>query len=97
MTATRQCPRCATDNAIYKNACVECYTPLRSKRFHMDKQRIKYVHVLARQKGLDDETYRLRLQSVGVKTCKALKRDNYFKFVAGMKKLPDAPRAGHGA
>lgn len=86
----RQCPRCGRMNPAKERECVECFTPLVKAPFRMDKRRIRYVHALARQKGLDDELYRLRLQSVGVNSCKDLKRDSYNRFVREMRRLPDA-------
>jgi len=88
----RLCPRCGSRNLVSLKTCGVCMTPLRQKRFHMDKNKISYVHVLAlKQKGLTEEEYKLRLNAVGVESCKELKRDNYYKFVDGLRKLPDAP------
>ena len=85
----RQCPRCATWNEGKAKACVQCHTPLVRPRWRMDKQRLRYVHILARRKGLDDETYRLRLGAVGVESSKDLKRAQYVAFVDGLKGVPD--------
>lgn len=57
----------------------------------MDKEKIRLVHVLKARKGLDDETYRLRLGAVGVQSCKDLGRDAFRKFLSGMAALPDRP------
>lgn len=55
----------------------------------MTRDRLKLVHALARRKGLDDETYRLRLGAVGVTSSKELKRESFQAFVDGLNKLPD--------
>jgi len=86
----RQCPRCGIMNGLQHKTCTSCLTPLRQKRFRMDNIKIKYVHVLAKKKGLDDELYRLRLNALGVNSCKDLKADTYFKFINGLRALPNA-------
>lgn len=70
------------------------------KRWRMTRERIKAVHVLAlATKGLDDETYRMRLRALGVDTCKDLSRAQFHEFMRGLRALPDAPkhRAQHAA
>lgn len=90
----RECPRCGHrhyDMAI--KDCELCFTPLRAERFHMNKQRIQYVHVLAMaQKGLTHEEYKDNLRAVGVESSKHMKRQHYYDFLARMKRLPDAPK-----
>lgn len=90
---TRQCPRCATYNSVDRKTCELCHTPLRQKRFHMTKDKVRYVHTLAmRQKGLTREQYEDNLQAVGVASSKDMKREHYFKFLQRMKALPDVRR-----
>jgi len=86
----RQCPRCGLMNALQRATCSSCLTPLRQKRFHMDRNKITYIHVLKNRKGLTDEFYRLRLNALGVNSCKELKAATYYKFINGLKALPDA-------
>lgn len=59
----------------------------------MTAENIRLVHVLKARKGLDDETYRLRLGVEGVTTCKALTRGGFRRFIAALAQLPDAPNA----
>ncbi len=92
---TRQCQRCGTWNQSSSKICGACYTPLAQPRFRMTPDRVKFLHVLAlRQKGLDREDYEARLQRVGVTTCKDLTLRQYRELVDGLRKLPDAARAG---
>lgn len=85
----RQCPRCGLLRPRKEKQCGSCGTWLVQRRFRMTPGRVKLVHVLARQKGLDRELYKLRLQAVGVESCKELKRGTFKQFVDGLKKLPD--------
>lgn len=87
----RQCQRCGHMNAASERECTHCMTPLLRAAWRMTKTRVRYVHVLAQQKGLSDEFYRLRLGAVGVASCKDLKRAQYAQFVHGLKRLPNAP------
>lgn len=86
----RQCARCGHINEGKAKNCSVCTTSLIKQRWKMSKDKIKFVHALARQKGLDDELYRLRLASAGVQSCKEFKRDQFNEFVLGLKALPDA-------
>ena len=64
MTLLR-CPRC--DLETRAGWC--CGLDLLGARpFHMTTERIRAVHVLKARKGLDEDTYRVRLQAVGVDT-----------------------------
>lgn len=88
----RQCQRCGHNNAPAERACTHCMTPLVRPAWRMTQSRVRFVHVLAlQQKGLTDEFYRLRLNAVGVASCKELKRAQYAQFVRGLKGLPNAP------
>lgn len=52
---------------------------------------VRQVHAVARrEKGLDDETYRLRLSAVGVESCKDFTRTQYQVFMGALARLPDA-------
>lgn len=96
----RQCPRCGRLNPAKARECASCFTKLVKTPFRMTKERLKYVHMLAREKGLirqnggqrDDEYYRLRLQRYGVTSSKDLKRKDYYRFVAELRALPDVVR-----
>ena len=59
----------------------------------MTKARIRYVHTLAARKGLkvgeDDELYRLRLERIGVASCKDMKREHFERFRREVEALPD--------
>lgn len=90
----RQCPRCGTMNDPKLRECGSCGTRLVRPPFRMDRKKISLVHALAAQKGLDDEFYRLRLQSVGVESCKKLKRNQFNKLVTELQRLPDAVKRG---
>lgn len=70
-----------------------CGIDLASKRrWKMTADRVKYVHALAMgRKGLDDDTYRLRLSSVGVESSLQLNRVQYLSLIQGLAKLPDKP------
>lgn len=64
---------------------------VRRRPWVMDNERIRLVHVLKARKGLDDETYRLRLGAVGVDSCKQLSRGAFRTFLQGLAALPDRP------
>ncbi len=87
----RQCARCGRLNEAAAKLCVSCGTGLVKNPFRMTKAKIAAVHALAHQKGLDEEMYRLRLQAVGVESCKAMKARHFNDFMKGLKRLPDAP------
>lgn len=57
----------------------------------MSPDLIRRVHALKAQKGLEDETYRLRLGAVGANSCKELSRKAFGVFLAALSALPDRP------
>lgn len=85
----RRCPRCER-LTVAANCCGVDLT-VRRRPWRMDAAKIRLVHVLAARKGLDDETYRLRLSAVGVESSKHLSRRKFREFLRGMAALPDAP------
>ena len=87
----RQCNRCGMLNQASARRCTSCGTELVKKPWRMTKDKIALIHALARDKGLDEEMYRLRLQAVGVESSKEMKRKHFDDFVKGVKRLPDAP------
>lgn len=86
---TRRCPRCERQT----DAANCCGVDLRARRraWHMDRAKIQLVHVLKARKGLDDETYYLRLGALGATSCKQLSRSDFRRFLAGLVALPDSP------
>ncbi len=98
-TRTRPCPRCGTRYPFRDAAgktithCRSCRVPLRPKRFHMNKRRTRWVHIyFLSRKGLTYHEYKLRLQAVGVDTCKDLNREQYARLFREGRKLPDSPK-----
>lgn len=85
----RRCPRC--ERLTGASNCCGIDLTVRPRPWVMDKARIHLVHVVKARKGLDDETYRLRLGAVGVDSCKQLSRRAFSTFLQGMAALPDAP------
>ena len=85
----RQCARCGRLNKAAERQCVSCGTWLVKRPWRMTKDRIKLVHALARQKGLDEEFYRLRLQRIGVDSCKEMRKADFERFVREVRALPD--------
>jgi hypothetical protein len=86
----RRCPRC--DRLTAATHC--CGLDLAARRrlpWRMDADKVRLVHTLKARKGLDDETYRLRLGAVGVDSCKQLSRAAFRSFLAGLVALPDKP------
>jgi hypothetical protein len=83
----RECPLCGLPTSA--RWC--CGLDLSARRrWVMSYDRIRAVHVLALSiKGLDEETYRLRLSAVGVDTCKDLSRAQFAEFMRGLRALPD--------
>lgn len=85
----RTCPRCERITAD-RWCCgldLACGTPWR-----MTRERVRHVHALAyARKGLDAETYRLRLRAVGVTSSLELDRGQFERLVRGLLALPDAP------
>lgn len=61
----------------------------------MTKDKIRLVHALARQKGLDREEYEMRLQAYGVASCKDFKRAGFDRFIKDLKTLPDVRRSAN--
>lgn len=85
----RHCPRC--DRLTGASNCCGIDLTVRRRPWVMTPERIRLVHILKARKGLDDETYRLRLGAVGVDTCKALGRGAFRIFLQGLAALPDSP------
>lgn len=90
----RTCPLCEAETTALE--C--CGIDLTARRpWRMTRERIARVHAVARgQKGLDEETYRLRLLAVGVESSKQLTRPQFLALMQGLAKLPDRPRPGGG-
>lgn len=83
-----QCPRCGSESS--QRMC--CGEVLHRRRWKMTKERVRALRVLAHaQKGLDKETYRLRLQAIGVDSTLDLSREQYVQFIVGLRALPNAP------
>jgi hypothetical protein len=85
----RRCPRC--ERLTGASNCCGIDLTVRRRPWRMDAAKVRLVHVLAARKGLDEETYRLRLSAVGVDSCKQLGRREFRTFLQGMAKLPDSP------
>lgn len=85
----RRCPRCNCLTAV-SNCCGIDLT-VRRRPWQMTQDKVRLVHVLRARKGLDDETYRLRLSAVGVTSSKHLGRKAFRTFLRGLAALPDAP------
>lgn len=87
---TRQCPMCETRTR--ERWCCGIDLAVHRKPWRMTIERIRLVHVLARsRKGLDAETYRLRLRALGVESSKQLNRAQFHRFLRGLSELPDVP------
>lgn len=86
---TRNCPRCARRTGA-ANCCGIDLT-VRAAPFVIDATMVRRIHALKAQKGLDEETYRLRLAAVGATSCKELSRRALGAFLTGLAKLPDRP------
>lgn len=87
----RQCARCGTSSPGKIKTCPSCGTTLVKQRFKMTPERIKRVHVLARQKGIDRILYKDNLNAVGVSSCKDMKEQHFYAFLARMNRLPNVP------
>lgn len=86
----RPCPRCRTLTS--RKRCPVCNASLRPPKWQLTAARIRSLRALAHsRKGLDDETYHLRLQAVGVTSTTDLTRELYYRVLAGLRALPDAP------
>lgn len=83
------CPRCGAATA--QRWC--CGIDLAARApWRMTRERIRHVHALAYgRKGLDEDTYRLRLRAVGVGSSLELDRAQFERLVQGLLRLPDAP------
>ena len=88
-TRRRRCPLCQRLSAL--GNCCGIDLTARRRPWRMDKDKIRLVHVLKARKGLDDDTYRLRLSAVGVESSKQLSRGQFRTFLQGLAALPDAP------
>lgn len=85
----RACPVCERETAAAWCCGIELAA---AQPFRMTRERIRAVHVLARsRKGLDEETYRLQLQAVGVESSLALNRQQFHRLMRALRALPDAP------
>lgn len=85
---SRTCPKCGART----NSAWCCGIDLLARcRWCMTRDRIRDVHVLALgAKGLDEETYRLRLAAIGVESCKQFTRQQFDDFMRALRALPDA-------
>lgn len=83
------CPMC--ERTSFADYCCGIDLGTSKRGFMMTPYRVRLVHILKARKGLDDETYRLRLSAQGVDTCKALDRDTFRAFLTGLAALPDKP------
>ena len=87
--STRTCPRCGSKTAA-EHCCGLVLAARRRPRWKMSAAMVRQVHaIVRRQKGLDDETYRLRLSAVGVESCKEFTRRQYQVFMDALARLPD--------
>lgn len=85
----RTCPRCGVRTGAWN--CCGIDLTVRRARWMMSPDLVRRVHATKAQKGLDEETYRLRLAAVGVESCKQLSRQQFGVFMAGLAALPDKP------
>lgn len=86
---TRTCPMCAARTRATYHCGIDL--TVRRKRWSMSKDRIRLVHCLATRKGLDRDTYKLRLQQVGCESSKTMTRSQFTAYVRGLQRLPDCP------
>lgn len=90
MSMRRTCPMCGAATFTGWHCGLDLSAPTAGWR--MGRRELRAVHVLALVvKGLDEETYRLRLGAVGVDSSKQFSRRQFFDFMAGLRTLPDAP------
>lgn len=88
---TRQCPRCRSTIRSRKR-CSVCNVSLVKTRWQLTPARIRGLRAIAHgRKGLDEETYHLRLNALGLTTTKDLTQDLYYQFRRGLLSLPDRP------
>lgn len=85
----RRCPRC--QRLTGAGNCCGIDLSVRRRPWRMTAPNIRLIHVLKARKGLDEETYRLRLGAVGVASSKDLSRDGFRTFLKGLAALPDSP------
>lgn len=85
----RTCPVC--QSGTHKHYCCGVFLLASRRPWAMRPEYVKLVHVVKARKGLDEETYRLRLQAVGVASCKDLGREAFRTFIRELGKLPDSP------
>lgn len=90
-TRRRRCPRC--ERLTLRHDCCGVDLTARRTRFRMTPDLLRLVHATAARKGLDDETYRLRLGAVGVESSKQFNRAAFKAFMSGLAALPDVPSA----
>lgn len=65
--------------------------------FRMTKLRVRALRAFAHgRKGLDADTYRMRLEAVGVRSTLELNADQYHRLMLGLRSLPDAPAKPKG-
>lgn len=88
-TRRRRCPRCERLTAL--GNCCGIDLTARRRPWRMDAEKIRLVHVMKARKGLDDETYRLRLAAVGADSSKHFTRGQFRTFLQRIATLPDAP------
>lgn len=87
----RRCPRC--ERLTARRDCCGIDLTVRRKRFRMTTDLLRLVHATVARKGLDEETYRLRLSAVGVSSSKEFDRGTFQRFMSELSKLPDLPAA----
>lgn len=91
----KHCLRCGYVDE--QSPCPQCGTYKSRKKWQLTPALIKRIHVIAmRQKGLSREEYELRLNAVGVNSCKELNQQRYERFMGALNRLPDAPLS-HGS
>jgi hypothetical protein len=87
----RKCPACRRWNESGKKWCRWCYGSLAKRPpWKMSAARVKFLHALAWRKGLDRETYQMRLRNfTGREHCTQLRKAEFEAFVKGLEALPD--------
>lgn len=86
--AAHQCPACGSLTSAPTCCGVHLDRP-----FIMDRERIKALRRYAHgRKGLDLDTYTLKLQAVGATSTTALTRTQYDQLLAALHRLPDRQR-----
>lgn len=87
----RRCPRC--ERLTLQRDCCGIDLFAKRRRWKMTPKLKQLVHVVAARKGLDDDTYRLRLRAVGVGSCSDFNRATFAVFMGALSALPDVPSA----